>query len=45
MNMKEKSPLDVTQSPIVTEMEKPYKIAQAKLGPWKISTQNICKKC
>ena len=25
-------------------MEKAYKIAQAKLWPWKISTQNMCKK-
>ena len=27
------------------EMEKAYKIAHAKLQVWKISTQNMCKKC
>ena len=27
------------------EMEKAYKIAHAKLRVWKISTQNMCKKC
>ena len=28
-----------------TEMEKAYKIAQAKLQVWNISTQNMCKRC
>ena len=28
-----------------SEMEKAYKIAQAQLGAWKISTQNMCEKC
>ena len=29
----------------LAEMEKAYKIAHAKLWVWKISTQNMCKKC
>ena len=28
-----------------SEMEKAYKIAQAQLGAWKISTQNMCENC
>ena len=30
---------------LAPEMEKAYKIARGQFGAWKISTQNMCKKC